>query len=79
MAPQAGSLSPVTSLQENEEQLTRRMMAKRVKIIAELVQTEKDYLSDLELCIREVVQPLRNKQVRKCWVYLFCVLEERLI
>ncbi|CAM5107139.1 unnamed protein product [Eretmochelys imbricata] len=63
MAPQAGSLSPVTSLQENEEQLTRRMMAKRVKIIAELVQTEKDYLSDLELCIREVVQPLRNKQI----------------
>uniref|UniRef100_A0A8C3FBX7 Rho guanine nucleotide exchange factor 38 n=1 Tax=Chrysemys picta bellii TaxID=8478 RepID=A0A8C3FBX7_CHRPI len=63
MAPQAGSLSPVTSLQENEEQLTRRMMAKRVKIIAELVQTEKDYLNDLELCIREVVQPLRNKQI----------------
>uniref|UniRef100_A0A8C3FA50 Rho guanine nucleotide exchange factor 38 n=1 Tax=Chrysemys picta bellii TaxID=8478 RepID=A0A8C3FA50_CHRPI len=61
----SGSLSPVTSLQENEEQLTRRMMAKRVKIIAELVQTEKDYLNDLELCIREVVQPLRNKQVRK--------------
>uniref|UniRef100_A0A8C4W1L3 Rho guanine nucleotide exchange factor 38 n=2 Tax=Gopherus TaxID=38771 RepID=A0A8C4W1L3_9SAUR len=63
MAPQAGSLSPVTSLQENEEQLTRRMMAKRVKIIAELVQTEKDYLHDLELCIREVVQPLRHKQI----------------
>uniref|UniRef100_A0A452GI78 Uncharacterized protein n=1 Tax=Gopherus agassizii TaxID=38772 RepID=A0A452GI78_9SAUR len=61
----SGSLSPVTSLQENEEQLTRRMMAKRVKIIAELVQTEKDYLHDLELCIREVVQPLRHKQVRK--------------
>uniref|UniRef100_A0A8C3XUD3 Rho guanine nucleotide exchange factor 38 n=1 Tax=Chelydra serpentina TaxID=8475 RepID=A0A8C3XUD3_CHESE len=63
MSPQAGSLSPVTSLQENEEQLTRRMMAKRVKIIAELVQTEKDYLNDLEVCIREVVQPLRNKQI----------------
>uniref|UniRef100_H0WS69 Rho guanine nucleotide exchange factor 38 n=1 Tax=Otolemur garnettii TaxID=30611 RepID=H0WS69_OTOGA len=38
-------------------------MAKRAKIIRELVQTEKDYLTDLELCIREVVQPLRNKQI----------------
>uniref|UniRef100_A0A8C8RLU3 Rho guanine nucleotide exchange factor 38 n=1 Tax=Pelusios castaneus TaxID=367368 RepID=A0A8C8RLU3_9SAUR len=63
MAPQTGSMSPVTSLQENEEHLTKRMMAKRVKIIAELVQTEKDYLNDLELCIREVVTPLRNKEV----------------
>lgn len=41
----------------------QRMMAKRSKIIRELIQTEKDYLNDLELCIREVVQPLRNKQV----------------
>ncbi|XP_074849586.1 rho guanine nucleotide exchange factor 38 [Carettochelys insculpta] len=63
MAPQAGSISPITSLKENEEQLSRQMMAKRVKVIAELVQTEKDYLHDLELCIREVVQPLRNKKV----------------
>lgn len=38
-------------------------MAKRVKIIAELMQTEKDYISDLDLCIKEVIQPLRNKQV----------------
>lgn len=38
-------------------------MAKRVKIIAELMQTEKDYISDLDLCIKEVIQPLRKKQV----------------
>uniref|UniRef100_A0A3Q1FAL8 Dynamin-binding protein n=1 Tax=Acanthochromis polyacanthus TaxID=80966 RepID=A0A3Q1FAL8_9TELE len=38
-------------------------MNRRAKIIQELVQTEKDYLTDLELCIREVVQPLRNLQV----------------
>lgn len=41
----------------------QRMMAKRSKIIKELIQTERDYLNDLELCVREVVQPLRSKQV----------------
>ncbi|NWI29729.1 ARH38 factor, partial [Sula dactylatra] len=65
MAPQAGSSSPATSLQEDEEQVSRRMMAKRVKIIAELIQTEKDYISDLDLCIKEVIQPLRNKQIAR--------------
>uniref|UniRef100_A0A8C0BUY1 Rho guanine nucleotide exchange factor 38 n=1 Tax=Buteo japonicus TaxID=224669 RepID=A0A8C0BUY1_9AVES len=63
MAPQAGSSTPATSLQEDEEQVSRRMMAKRVKIIAELVQTEKDYIGDLDLCIKEVIQPLRKKQI----------------
>lgn len=63
MAPQAGSSTPATSPQEDEEQVSRRMMAKRVKIIAELVQTEKDYIGDLDLCIKEVIQPLRKKQV----------------
>ena len=41
----------------------QRMMAKRSKIIKELIQTERDYLNDLELCVKEVIQPLRNKQV----------------
>lgn len=61
MTPQAGC--SVSETQEEEHQM-QRMMAKRSKIIKELVQTEKDYLNDLELCIREVVQPLRNKQVK---------------
>uniref|UniRef100_A0A8B9NKB5 Rho guanine nucleotide exchange factor 38 n=1 Tax=Accipiter nisus TaxID=211598 RepID=A0A8B9NKB5_9AVES len=65
MAPQAGSSTPATSLQEDEEQVSRRMMAKRVKIIAELVQTEKDYIGDLDLCIKEVIQPLRKKQIAR--------------
>ena len=54
--------SAETLTQEDEHQV-QRMMAKRAKIIQELIQTEKDYLNDLELCVREVVQPLRNKQV----------------
>ncbi|XP_019389697.1 PREDICTED: rho guanine nucleotide exchange factor 38 [Crocodylus porosus] len=61
--PQVGPSSSITAPQESEEQLNTRMMAKRVKIIAELMQTEKDYLNDLELSIREVVQPLRNKEI----------------
>uniref|UniRef100_A0A803TLY0 DH domain-containing protein n=1 Tax=Anolis carolinensis TaxID=28377 RepID=A0A803TLY0_ANOCA len=68
MAPQAGSSGPIGSPLENEEELNRRMMARRQKIIAEMVQTERDYLNDLELCIRIVVEPLRKKQVRKFWV-----------
>ncbi|PKK26211.1 Rho guanine nucleotide exchange factor (GEF) 38 [Columba livia] len=65
MSPQVGSSSPATSPQEDEEQVRRRMMAKRVKIIAELMQTEKDYISDLDLCIKEVIQPLRKKQIAR--------------
>uniref|UniRef100_A0A8P0TQE9 Rho guanine nucleotide exchange factor 38 n=1 Tax=Canis lupus familiaris TaxID=9615 RepID=A0A8P0TQE9_CANLF len=60
MTPQAGASATETLTQE--EHRMQRMMAKRSKIIKELIQTEKDYLNDLELCIREVVQPLRNKQ-----------------
>ncbi|KAM4584323.1 rho guanine nucleotide exchange factor 38 [Odontesthes bonariensis] len=45
------------------EEIRLRKMNRRAKVIKELVQTEKDYLTGLELCIREVVQPLRNLQV----------------
>nr|XP_002193939.6 rho guanine nucleotide exchange factor 38 [Taeniopygia guttata] len=69
MAPQAVSSTPATPLQEDEEEeeeeVSRRMMARRVKIIAELLQTEKDYISDLDLCIKEVIQPLRNMQIAR--------------
>ncbi|KAF2988562.1 hypothetical protein EK904_006216 [Melospiza melodia maxima] len=70
MAPQAVSSPPATPLQEDkeeedEEEVRRRMMARRVKIIAELLQTEKDFISDLDLCIQEVIQPLRNMQIAR--------------
>ncbi|XP_068043570.1 rho guanine nucleotide exchange factor 38 [Anomalospiza imberbis] len=66
MAPQAVSSTPATPLQEDgEEEVSRRMMTRRVKIIAELLQTEKDYISDLDLCIKEVIQPLRNMQIAR--------------
>ncbi|NXP16954.1 ARH38 factor, partial [Scytalopus superciliaris] len=65
MAPQVGSSTSATAPQDNEEQVSRWMMARRVKIIAELMQTEKDYISDLDLCIKEVIHPLRNKQIAR--------------
>ncbi|NXT07411.1 ARH38 factor, partial [Prunella fulvescens] len=69
MAPQAVSSAPATPPQEDEEEeeeeVRQRMMARRVKIIAELLQTEKDYISDLDLCIKEVIQPLRNMQIAR--------------
>ncbi|NWV85188.1 ARH38 factor, partial [Dasyornis broadbenti] len=66
MAPQVVSSTPATLLQEDEEEeVSKRMIARRVKIITELMQTEKDYISDLDLCIKEVIQPLRNKQIAR--------------
>ncbi|MBZ3885989.1 Rho guanine nucleotide exchange factor 38 [Sciurus carolinensis] len=62
MTPQAECSATETPTPEEEHQ-RRKMMAKRAKIIKELIQTEKDYLNDLELCVREVVQPLRHKQI----------------
>uniref|UniRef100_A0A4X2JX68 DH domain-containing protein n=2 Tax=Vombatus ursinus TaxID=29139 RepID=A0A4X2JX68_VOMUR len=62
MTPQAEASAPGPTAQDGQQQI-RRMMAKRSNIIKELIQTEKDYLNDLELCIREVVQPLKNKQI----------------
>ncbi|XP_058885564.1 rho guanine nucleotide exchange factor 38-like isoform X2 [Acipenser ruthenus] len=61
MAPQ--EISTPSSPTIDLEELKKRMMDKRSKVIHELVQTEKDYLTDLELCIKEVVQPLRDIQV----------------
>ncbi|XP_069487055.1 rho guanine nucleotide exchange factor 38 isoform X2 [Ambystoma mexicanum] len=61
MAPHMGLSAPTTPTHEPEE-TQKRKMVKRLKIIGELVQTEKDYLTDLDYCIKEVVNPLRSKQ-----------------
>ncbi|XP_028312137.1 rho guanine nucleotide exchange factor 38 [Gouania willdenowi] len=56
-------LSTPTSPALNPEEVRSRKMTRRGKVIQELMCTERDYLTNLELCIREVVQPLRNIQV----------------
>ena len=45
------------------EEARLRKMSRRSKVIQELVQTERDFLTDMELCVREVVKPLRESQV----------------
>ncbi|XP_047464614.1 dynamin-binding protein isoform X4 [Mugil cephalus] len=41
-----------------------RMLEKRSKVIEELLQTEEDYIKDLEMCVEEIVEPLQKKQVK---------------
>uniref|UniRef100_A0A7N9AVE5 Dynamin-binding protein n=1 Tax=Mastacembelus armatus TaxID=205130 RepID=A0A7N9AVE5_9TELE len=41
-----------------------RMLEKRSKVIEELLQTEKDYLKDLQMCVEEIIEPLQKKQVK---------------
>ncbi|KAE8590713.1 hypothetical protein XENTR_v10018169 [Xenopus tropicalis] len=48
------------STTENSEQ---RMLEKRSKVIEELLQTEQDYLRDLETCVEHIMGPLQAKQM----------------
>ncbi|XP_040922750.1 dynamin-binding protein isoform X2 [Toxotes jaculatrix] len=41
-----------------------RMLEKRSKVIEELLQTEKDYIKDLQMCDIEIIRPLQKKQVK---------------
>ncbi|XP_067902570.1 rho guanine nucleotide exchange factor 38 isoform X2 [Heterodontus francisci] len=62
MTPHSIPEAPVTPTLDPEEQ-RQRMMRRRLKVIEELVETEKDHFNDLDLCITQVVQPLRAKRV----------------
>lgn len=55
-------LSSATSPAMDPEEIRHRKMIKRSKVIEELVRTEGDYQKDLELCISEVLLPLRAAQ-----------------
>ncbi|XP_039631981.1 dynamin-binding protein isoform X1 [Polypterus senegalus] len=52
------------SASTNSESPELRMMEKRSKVIEELLQTEKDYIKDLQMCVKEIMQPLQRKQVQ---------------
>lgn len=39
------------------------MLEKRAKVAEELLQTERDYIRDLEMCIERVMVPLQQAQV----------------
>lgn len=55
-------ISLATSPAMDPEEIRHRKMIKRSKVIEELVRTEGDYQKDLELCISEVLLPLRAAQ-----------------
>ncbi|XP_078421172.1 dynamin-binding protein-like isoform X2 [Cetorhinus maximus] len=52
----------IAATPENPEQ---KMMEKRAKVIEELLQTEADYIKDLEMCVDKVLIPLQNKQLQQ--------------
>ncbi|XP_045882684.1 dynamin-binding protein isoform X1 [Meles meles] len=51
---------PGSMYTENPEQ---RMLEKRAKVIEELLQTERDYVRDLEMCIEHIMVPLQQAQI----------------
>ncbi|XP_035853275.1 dynamin-binding protein isoform X2 [Sander lucioperca] len=59
-APPTSDASPAAGTEDPE----LRMMEKRLKVIEELLQTEKDYIKDLQMCVEEIVEPLQKKQVK---------------
>ncbi|XP_053306509.1 dynamin-binding protein isoform X1 [Spea bombifrons] len=59
--PEALDESPsAASAVENSEQ---RMQEKRSKVLEELLQTEKDYLRDLDACVEHIMVPLQATQM----------------
>lgn len=58
------SLSPVApSGSVSTENPEQRMLEKRTKVIEELLQTERDYIRDLEMCIERIMIPLQQAQI----------------
>uniref|UniRef100_A0A3Q2YHD9 Dynamin-binding protein n=1 Tax=Hippocampus comes TaxID=109280 RepID=A0A3Q2YHD9_HIPCM len=56
----AGDAAPAADAEDPE----LRMLEKRSKVIEEMLQTEKDYIKDLQMCVLEIVEPLKKKQVK---------------
>lgn len=49
----------------------QRMLEKRSKVIDELLQTEEDYINDLQMCNDEIIEPLHKKKVKVDFEGLF--------
>ncbi|XP_018083003.1 dynamin-binding protein isoform X2 [Xenopus laevis] len=59
--PEGAEQTPSTAAAT--ENLEQRMLEKRLKVIEELLQTERDYLKDLETCVEHIMGPLQAKQM----------------
>ncbi|XP_056324844.1 dynamin-binding protein isoform X2 [Danio aesculapii] len=64
LASQPKSLESSPASATNTEDPEQRMLEKRTKVIEELLQTEHDYIKDLQMCVKEIIQPLQKKQVQ---------------
>ncbi|NXT21358.1 DNMBP protein, partial [Syrrhaptes paradoxus] len=61
LSSQPSSLETSSAATESPEQ---RMLEKRSKVIEELLQTERDYIRDLEVCVERIMMPLQQAQVQ---------------
>nr|XP_021149471.1 dynamin-binding protein isoform X3 [Columba livia] len=61
LSSQTPSLETSTAATESPEQ---RMLEKRSKVIEELLQTERDYIRDLEMCVERIMVPLQQAQMQ---------------
>uniref|UniRef100_A0A803VUI9 Dynamin-binding protein n=1 Tax=Ficedula albicollis TaxID=59894 RepID=A0A803VUI9_FICAL len=61
LSSQTPSLEPSSGATESAEQ---RMLEKRAKVIEELLQTERDYIRDLEMCVERIMVPLQQAQMQ---------------
>nr|XP_055032448.1 dynamin-binding protein isoform X1 [Misgurnus anguillicaudatus]XP_055032449.1 dynamin-binding protein isoform X1 [Misgurnus anguillicaudatus]XP_055032450.1 dynamin-binding protein isoform X1 [Misgurnus anguillicaudatus] len=64
LASQPKSLEPSPASAATTEDPEQRMLEKRLKVIDELLQTEHDFIKDLQMCVKEIIQPLQEKQVQ---------------
>ncbi|XP_026102317.1 dynamin-binding protein-like isoform X1 [Carassius auratus] len=63
-ASQPKSLESSPASAATTEDPEQRMLEKRTKVIEELLQTEQDYIKDLQMCVKEIIHPLQKKQAQ---------------
>lgn len=68
------SLEPAPASAATTEDPEQRMLEKRSKVIEELLQTERDYIKDLNMCKTEIILPLQKKQVSKSNIFFIWYL-----
>ncbi|XP_064000706.1 dynamin-binding protein isoform X1 [Pogoniulus pusillus] len=61
LSSQTPSLETSSAATESPEQ---RMLEKRSKVVEELLQTERDYIRDLEMCVERIMVPLQQAQMQ---------------
>ncbi|XP_051474576.1 dynamin-binding protein isoform X3 [Apus apus] len=61
LSSQTPALETSSAATESPEQ---RMLEKRSKVIEELLQTERDYVRDLEMCVERIMVPLQQAQMQ---------------